>query len=100
MDEVFMDNTFSLSPPLFEQVFAMLVKCGEYVFPVLYVLLGNKQQVIVKSLSRLPSRIDAQFPDAIVCSIFLLTSVNKMFDHEFCNCNIYNGLTHTFSCTF
>ena len=55
MDEVLMDGTFSLSP-LFEHVFAMLVKSGEYVFAVLYVLLGNKQQVIVTSSSRLPSR--------------------------------------------
>ena len=50
MDEVFMDGTFSLAPPLFEQVFAMLAKRGGYVFPVLYALLRNKQQVTYERL--------------------------------------------------
>jgi len=45
MEDVFMDGTFSVAPPLFEQVFVMLVKRGGYVFPVLFAVLRNKQQV-------------------------------------------------------
>jgi len=39
-----MDGTFSLSPPLFEQIYVILAKRGRYVFPILYALLRNKEQ--------------------------------------------------------
>ena len=45
MDRVFIEGTFTLSPPLFSQVFVILAKRAEYVFPVMYVLLPNKRIV-------------------------------------------------------
>jgi len=44
MDRVFIDGTFTLAPPLFSQVFLILAKRAEYMFPVMYALLPNKRQ--------------------------------------------------------
>jgi len=44
MDRVFIDGTFTLAAPLFSQVFMILTKRAEYVFPVMYALLPNKRQ--------------------------------------------------------
>jgi hypothetical protein len=50
MERVFMDGTFSITPPLFSQVFVIMAKRGEYVFPVIYALLPNKQQLTYSQL--------------------------------------------------
>ena len=44
MDRVFIDGEFTLTPPLFSQVFVILAKRAEYVFPVMYALLPNNQE--------------------------------------------------------
>jgi len=44
MDHIFIDGTFTLAPPLFSQVFVILAKHAECVFPVMYALLPNKRQ--------------------------------------------------------
>ena len=44
LDRIFIDGTFTLAPPLFNQVFVILAKRAEYVFPVMYALLPNKRQ--------------------------------------------------------
>jgi len=44
MDRVFIDDAFTLAPPLFSQVFVIHAKRAEYVFPLMYALLPNKRQ--------------------------------------------------------
>jgi len=44
MDRVFIDGTFPLASTLFSQVFVILAKRVEYMFPVMYALLPNKRQ--------------------------------------------------------
>lgn len=61
MSEVFMDGTFSLSPPLFEQVYAILCRRENYVFPVLYALLPNKQQSTHSAIFNLIKEIWPEF---------------------------------------
>ena len=43
-DRVFIDSMFTLAPPLFSQVFVILAKREEYVFPVTYAQLPNKRK--------------------------------------------------------
>ena len=61
MTEVFMDGTFSLAPPLFEQVFVILSRREHYVFPVLYAVLPNKQQRTYNALFTLIKKVWPQF---------------------------------------
>lgn len=45
MNEMFIDGTFALAPPLFSQIFVLLARKGDQhgaVFPVLFCLLPNK----------------------------------------------------------
>lgn len=78
MEEIFMDGTFSLSPPLFKQVFVVLAKRGEYVFPVLYGLICNKLHAtyaklfgIIKAVWPLfnPQTISTDFEAGIINAI-------------------------------
>jgi len=78
MDRVFIDGTFTLAPPLFSQVFVILAKRAEYVFPVMYALLPNKRQETYDGLFRLiktiwplfnPTFISLDFEMAVVKSV-------------------------------
>ncbi|KAL7073059.1 hypothetical protein ACQ4LE_008166 [Meloidogyne hapla] len=44
MKEIFADGTFSLAPPLFSQLYVILSRKRNWVFPVLYCLLSDKSQ--------------------------------------------------------
>lgn len=90
MDEVFMDGTFTLSPPLFEQVYVILSKRGQYVFPVLYALLPNKLQRTYYTLFILIIEIWPQFnPSHIYLDyeMAVLNSARELFPNtEFHGC--------------
>lgn len=78
MDQIFIDGTFSLSPPLFKQVFVILAKRGDFVFPVLYALLPNKCASTYNKLLELikemwplfnPSSISMDYEAAVINSV-------------------------------
>jgi len=77
MDRVFIDGEFTLTPPLFSQVFVILAKRAEYVFPVMYALLPNNQETydglfgIIKTIWPLfnPTSISLGFEMAVINSV-------------------------------
>ena len=78
MDRVFIDGTFTLAPPLFSQVFLILAKRAEYMFPVMYALLPNKRQEtydrlfgLIKTIWPLfnPTSISLDFEMAVMNSV-------------------------------
>lgn len=61
MDELFIDGTFLLSPPLFSQIFIILARRDRgFVFPVLFALLPNKS---ARTYARLFEMIHTTWPD-------------------------------------
>jgi len=84
MDRVFIDGTFTIAPPLFSQVFVIIAKRPEYVFPVMYALLPNKRQETydgqfgrIKTIWPLfnPTSISLDFEMAV------MNSVRQAFPH-------------------
>jgi len=78
MDRIFIDGTFTLAPPLFSQVFVILAKRAECVFPVMYALLPNKRQEAYHGLFGLiktiwpvfnPTSISLDFEMAVMNSV-------------------------------
>jgi len=78
MDRVFIDGTFTLAPPLFGQVFVIVSKRAEYMFPVMYTLLPNKRHEayddlfgLIKTIWPLfgPTSISLDFEMAVMNSV-------------------------------
>jgi len=82
MDHVFIDGTFTLAPPLFSQVFVILAKRAEYVFPVMYVVLPNKRQETYDGLFGLIKTIWPLFNPTLISLDFEMAVVN-LFDKHF-----------------
>src|ERR1051325_2693928 len=43
MERLYVDGTFSLAPALFSQIYVIMADRGEFVLPVIYALLPNKE---------------------------------------------------------
>jgi len=78
LDRIFIDGTFTLASSLFNQVFVILAKRAEYVFPVMYALLPNKRQEtydrlvgLIKTIWPLfnPTSISLDFEMAVINSV-------------------------------
>jgi hypothetical protein len=93
MTEVFMDGTFSLAPPLFEQVFVILSRRDNYVFPVLYALLSNKQQRTYYALFTLVKDIWPQFNPTSISIDFEMAVINAARE-AFPNADLRGCLFH------
>ena len=78
MDPVFMDGTFTLAPPLLSQVFVILAKRAEYVFPVMYALLPNKRQETYDNLFGLIKTIRPLFNPTSISLDFEMAVVNSV----------------------
>lgn len=91
--QVFVDGTFSISPPLFDQVFVILAKRSGFVFPILYCLLPNKKEqtytrmfrAVVQLFPRFsPSSFSCDFEMGVMNSIrtiFPASHINGCFFH-------------------
>ena len=82
IDRVFIHGTFTPTSPLFNQVFVILTKSAEYVFPEMYVLLPNKRQETYDGLFELIKPI---WP------LFNPTSISRDFEmagNELCSKSI------------
>ena len=88
-----MDGTFSLSPPLFEQIYVILAKRGGYVFPLLYALLCNKEQLTYGKLFGLIKEVWPQFNPRFISIDFEISVMNAVREH-FPNANLSGCLFH------
>jgi len=78
MDRVFIDGTFTLAPPLFSQVFVILAKRAEYLFPVMYALLPNKSQETYDGLFGLIKTIWPLFNSTSISLGFEMAVMNSV----------------------
>lgn len=93
MKDVYMDGTFNLAPPLFEQVYAILSKRANFVFPIIYALLPNKQQCTYEALFTLIKEIWPQFhPDSV--SVDFEKAVINAVGQAFPNAEVRGCLYH------
>jgi len=93
MDPVFMDGTFTLAPPLFSQVFVILAKRAEYVFPVMYALLPNKRQETYDNLFGLIKTIRPLFNPTSISLDFEMAVVNSV-QQAFPRADLHGCLFH------
>ncbi|KAK0414909.1 hypothetical protein QR680_011672 [Steinernema hermaphroditum] len=76
MKKIFADGTFSITPPLFKQVYCLLAEKRGFVFPILYALLPDKSEETYSHLLRaLVNRFPAFQPDTVSVD-FELAAVN------------------------
>lgn len=81
-ENFFMDGTFKISPPLFCQVFVILVKKHGGVHPMFYALLPNKQRATYEKLFRAIKNLQPELqPNSISCDFeaAILKSVSEVF---------------------
>uniref|UniRef100_A0A914LAE5 MULE transposase domain-containing protein n=1 Tax=Meloidogyne incognita TaxID=6306 RepID=A0A914LAE5_MELIC len=79
MIEVFADGTFVISPPLFQQVYAILSKrCDRWVFPVAYVLLTSKSEATYSRMWELIKNIWPEFSPRSISLDFEMASINSI----------------------
>lgn len=79
--KIYIDGTFKLAPPLFEQVFVILVERERFVFPVLYALLPNKRETTYCSLFRLIKTIWPNFEPESVSVDYEMAIINAVTEH-------------------
>jgi len=93
MDRVFVDGTFTLAPPLFSQVFVILAKRAEYVFPVMYTLLPNKRPEKCDGLFELIKTIWPLFNPTSIYLDFEMAVMNSV-RQAFPRAELYGCLLH------
>lgn len=81
-DTFFVDGTFKISPPLFCQVFVILVKKHGGVHPMFYALLPNKQRGTYEKLFRAIKDLQPELePTSVSCDFesAILKSISEVF---------------------
>jgi hypothetical protein len=96
MREVFVDGTFVLAPPLFTQIFVILSRRGDFVFPVLFTLLPNKRKETYVKLFRLLREMWPDFsPDSV--SVDFELAIHQALREVFAECQINGCFFHLVS---
>ncbi|XP_018494087.1 uncharacterized protein LOC108863896 [Galendromus occidentalis] len=85
VQKLFVDGTFSLSPPTFSQIFVVLAERSQCVLPVAYALLPNKTaETYTRALSLLKNAWPALSPLAVVMDFerAVMNAVRSVFSSD------------------
>lgn len=93
IQKVYIDGTFSLSPPLFSQVFVIMAERNGFVFPILYALLPNKRQETYNRMIQLIRDSWPNFDPAAISLDFEKALINS-FSNAFPRAALHGCLFH------
>nr|CAD2171607.1 unnamed protein product [Meloidogyne enterolobii] len=79
MKDIFADGTFIISPPLFQQVYAILSRRGDrWVFPVAYALLTSKSEATYTRMWELIKNVWPEFSPNSISTDYEMAAINSI----------------------